>query len=562
MATPEATSAPAVEKTLSPESQEILEGLSVDKIALHRLQQRYAYNEARQAIDDAGGTVAEMQAAGNFALKEADRVFLKSLIDSEVGQGNIDAVQAVIEKYSMMNMSHADWQFGKPEADEDGEAYLSGQDQLAADLDALKGVLSGDAETQPAIPMDPEKAAKLYELNTLRDTLAELTAKRQGRLGTIRGGGEKYQEALEAYNTRVQEVGRETLEDQLADDTLSDEEKQKLVVEYLFDEQKKLREETLEKVKGTKVHKVINWLNKGHWSVRVLKGAAVGVGAGLVGAGVGALAGVAGAATIGAGVAATVTAGARFARGFAASDGRQGRGMDTHENDKWHKIGAGTAISTKESGDAFDAAHGYFADKYERDTRAEQGKRRKSVIAGMAGVALGAGAVMGIHTAVDSGIFDGWGNRNLSPGVSAQGHEYGSSTEIGNADGSTTNGTADLPFETHHESNVHIPDHPESGSQDGGFDHVFDDTEQDAEENPEVTPEPDPNFYVEPGEGGIHLFQDMGLTEKDWYSVANELRSEFPGQFYMYGNDVRISHPGQLPIEVQEFVKGKFGLAA
>lgn len=72
-------------------------------------------------------------------------------------------------------------------------------------------------------------------------------------------------------------------------------------------------------------------------------------------------------------------------------------------------------------------------------------------------------------------------------------------------------------------------------------------------------PELDPNFSVEDGEGGISLFESIGLNEAQWNEVSGELQQRFPTSFYNEGGEVRLTQSGQLPLEVQEFIKGRFG---
>ena len=117
------------------------------------------------------------------------------------------------------------------------------------------------------------------------------------------------------------------------------------------------------------------------------------------------------------------------------------------------------------------------------------------------------------------------------------------------------------------------PPEGDAGDSDGSAEEPLDDGAQESDELPANTDQdarwdeqdnaellPDPSFVIENGEGGIHFFQRIGLSEAQWYSVAGELLNQFPGDFYAYGSDVRLSHPGQLSLEAQEFIKGRFGL--
>lgn len=90
--------------------------------------------------------------------------------------------------------------------------------------------------------------------------------------------------------------------------------------------------------------------------------------------------------------------------------------------------------------------------------------------------------------------------------------------------------------------------------------------EFEASNGPEITPEyvdsgiEYTGFDISPGVGGIEMMQDLGLTERDWYSVAEELQKLFPDEFYREGTDIRISKPGPLSDGVQQFIKSRFSL--
>lgn len=305
--------------------------------------------------------------------------------------------------------------FGMPILDDEGhQAYhndLSGTDKVWD----LQAEMYGRtiAETEPVATDTEDEVEALVDiaerrelLSTKRDELAKLSAKRQGRLAGK--GGEKYATAKQDYTDLMREVAKHDLRAQLDDEALSPDEKKAIVVGYLMDEQKILREKSLAELQGTPVSKFVNWMNKGGFVKRMFKGAAVGLGAGVAGAAIGFAAGAAGVATIGAGVAAAVTGATRFARGFATKDARNGRGINTMFSNEQHVTTLGELGDDQEhhvdtSIDRLDAL-------FENDIRHQQLKRRKSVGAGVLGIAIGAGVAFAGQAAMDSGVFHGTAN--------------------------------------------------------------------------------------------------------------------------------------------------------
>ncbi|MNQ92636.1 hypothetical protein D3C85_1080670 [compost metagenome] len=248
-------------------------------------------------------------------------------------------------------------------------------------------------------------------LDQRRASLAELSAKRQGRIAGK--GGEAYAEAKELYDEQMILLARAELKSELEDNSISDDTKKIRVTEYLLEEQTKLRELTIDKLQNTPVGNFVKYMNRGKIATRIAKGLGLGLVAGAVGAGIGVVAGVAGAAAVGAGVATAATAAVRFARGFAHVDAKEGRGMQQLSGDQAQKD---EIISSLDAAPTYiDTAHQQLSDKYEEDTKKEQGKRRKSVGAGVLGIVLGAGIAAGAHALIDAGAFDSFGNRNLNP---------------------------------------------------------------------------------------------------------------------------------------------------
>ena len=69
-----------------------------------------------------------------------------------------------------------------------------------------------------------------------------------------------------------------------------------------------------------------------------------------------------------------------------------------------------------------------------------------------------------------------------------------------------------------------------------------------------------PGFDIPSGGGGERLMESLGVDSSKWYDIAEDLYQQFPDSFYKEGGDVRISNPGALPNEVQQFIIGRLGL--
>ena len=256
------------------------------------------------------------------------------------------------------------------------------------------------------------------ELASLRDELATLMAKRHGRIAGK--GGEEYEAARARYNDQLIALGKLEKEAYLNDPTKSDEDKRLEVTKYLFDEQAKLHQATTEKLANTPTGKFIGWMTKGKVATRIAKGLALGVGVGIAGAAVGAVAGVAGAAAIGAGVVTAATTATRYARGFAMHFGKEGRSMRTADADQL----AGAAQAAEgDSGEFIEKINAYKDDITERELKRGQRKTRMAVGAGVLSIVAGAGLATAAHAAIDSGFFNGDGNRFIGGGAETDGGE-------------------------------------------------------------------------------------------------------------------------------------------
>lgn len=393
---------------------------------------------------------------------------------------------------------------------------------------------SSDAESESKAELETLTEALTESLNESRTKLAKLGAKRQGN---IFGRGDDYEEALDEYNKNVVALGRLETKALLEDESLSESEKNARVIEYLFIEQNALRDESMESLANSKVNKFIEkfaeFMNRGNTATRVAKGVLFGAG---IAAGtavvVGAGAGIAG---VGAGIVASgIVAGAatRFARAFAMQDAKDatknGKGVESLDASIKERAEERLNDADAEgSDDLFEKLQSTFDDSFEDDIKKEQKKRRKTVYIAAGSVAIGAalGTVVGVVS--DSGILENLGGTAHAAPVPESYPAIDSLKDIVAGADSQVDALVNPP-------EIHFP-------------------------TAEV-PSFDTNFIVDSGEGGISFFQDLGLTESDWYASSQELVQNFPNDFYSDGGDVRISHPGQLSVEAQEFIKARFSL--
>lgn len=399
-----------------------------------------------------------------------------------------------------------------------------------------RATASSEPETKPLIPqkaaheIDPAVEGAEAKLASLRGQMAAVSAKRQGRLF---GKSGEYEQLQAEYNTQLVALGKMKLAEVIANDALTDSQKNVAVISYIFDEQQQLREQTKEVLKDTKVSKFIEWFNSGTKGQRFRRGVYLGLGGVIVGAGLGAVAGVAAGAGIAGAATATAVSGTRFARYFAKKDNQQGRGMEQIENQAivQHKSETMKRLEGDSEADKLATASNYFTDLFERDTKAQQEKRRKSVRAGLAGVAIGAVAG-GLAAEAASQGFDAigeWSNRNLP---------------TSNAEALSDHATDASIEENAGESN---------GVADGGQSASG---EVPAADGYEFSSDA---FTVSNGEGWYQTFADMGIT--DTTEQAELLQKVGPvlqekGWAYPMGDGTwGISRPGILPSDVLELIK-------
>lgn len=272
----------------------------------------------------------------------------------------------------------------------------------AAHEEALAENGNRDADT---IEASPELIDARNELNNLRDQLGELLAKKQAR--AIRGV--KGYDAIKArYDAQKIVVGR--LEHQAwqlrnhgADQAASNAH----VVEYILNEMTQLRTSADNVIQswsvGKKLRNALSWASQAETlKGRIARGAVLGLGASAVFAAAGTL-------LVGTGLSAGVAAGAvaaggrvlAYGRNYASADRKYGRGLRTAMEDA-DRTGAENVLNPHAAGAMTDERRlqlaGQHADTVlDADVRGERTKRRKSIGAGLFGVAIGAGAVEGIN---------------------------------------------------------------------------------------------------------------------------------------------------------------------
>ncbi|HET8884088.1 MAG TPA: hypothetical protein VFM68_01310 [Candidatus Saccharimonadales bacterium] len=411
-------------------------------------------------------------------------------------------------------------------------------------------------ESAPAVPAKGEHADPAIELAdkklaTLRDQLAEASAKRQGH---VFGKGQKYEQLQAEYNTQLIALGKMKLSDVNNDTELTDSLKNVAAISYIFDEQAKLREQTKENLKNTKVGKFISWFNTGTKKQRFAKGVLLG-GAGVVaGVTAGAVVGVAAGAGLTGAAAATAVSGTRFARYFAKKDNQQGRGMEQLDPDMFasHKLEAIQQLEKDQEGGKLETAASYATSIFERDTKEQQEKRRKSVRAGVAGVAIGA-VLGGTITAAIGEMNDSLGeysNRNLPNGtVEAQppqetdGNGVVDNESNNDTSGSDNEGTNETP--THGEEDTNST--PDISSP---------------EQSPEAAT-PDYDFgadasTVVAGEGWYQTFGEMDIPNHERAELLQKVGPALQERGWAYpmlDGTWGISRPGALPQDVLELIQ-------
>lgn len=417
MNTPERAPTLSPEQTPQRTPQELL---SPDSIEQYRQSQAHALSEKTSFLKGAADRRAEREDFRAHDLPLMHRHYLAQAgVDENdprypqymhlLGQSAIETSNPMGDQWYIQDDNHQTRR----------DRYVQQYDQLFTPRDPIAGTPdTAPAATASSVDRDPILAEWHTELAGLRDELATLMAKRHGRIAGK--GGEEYEAVRARYNDQLIALGKLEKEAYLNDPTKSDEDKKLEVTKYLFDEQAKLHQATTEKLANTPTGKFIGWMTKGKVATRIAKGLALGVGVGIVGAAVGAVAGVAGAAAIGAGVATAATTATRYARGFAMHFGEKGRSMRVLDSDQRTES---VQDIDGQSGELIEKINAHKEAITEQELKRGQRKTRMAVGAGVLSIVAGAGLATAAHAAVDSGLFNGNGNRFIGGGAETDGGE-------------------------------------------------------------------------------------------------------------------------------------------
>ncbi len=218
-----------------------------------------------------------------------------------------------------------------------------------------------------------------------RDALALLGSKRGARMYSRKKGtkAELYELRHGKYTEKLRELGRLKLEHEHGNQ--DEQEKKTAAITYLLNEQTALRNKTTEFLKGTKIGRVVEWMNKGGRFKKIMKFAAVGAVAGVAGFATGGIAG--GAVAFGVGMA------ARAGRGFIAAEGKNGRALNEVDQTALdsHAYRANNAM------DLIDAGAAEMAGLYEGEIKDRQRKVKRAFGRGALYAGMGAGIGAAVH---------------------------------------------------------------------------------------------------------------------------------------------------------------------
>ncbi|HET6746486.1 MAG TPA: hypothetical protein VFH06_00060 [Candidatus Saccharimonadales bacterium] len=420
--------------------------LNPEAIELLRKKQAELIHEAQKDIDPmtdrAAYDQAEQDAYAQFgSLAEQ---YLEDFGVDRARDPNWHRYLDILSENSVNNMGDDEWLVGRSAAPDGSGGTVSGRDRamnsyndlLQGMNDEYEAAIHAVPDPEPILPPEPEPEdpdkdkkktpeeikntvdanpavqAARQNVDNLRSRLAKLSAKRQGRLFNREGGKlqEEYDEVEAQYKkaiallTRIELDAEKTAGRELSEDDERTEAAFRVVKQF-----HDLQAEAVETLKNTKVGKMITWLTTGGTVKRLAKGLLVGGAVGAVGAAITTFTlGTAGGA-VGAGLAFAGTRAAAFARGFAAYDNKEGRGMGIVDIDDNDPNSAFSLKTMKESGaegksrdEAVDLVHRHLMARLENDTKVEQGKRRKSTFKALGVVAIGATLAEGINLGVNA----------------------------------------------------------------------------------------------------------------------------------------------------------------
>lgn len=491
------------------------EALQID--AIEKLREAQAIHERAMEDQEAWNDFDARDRRREEAHQDFDRIIKEYLIAHGINEDDekFKEYKVLLREYSFDRISYNEW--NNDIVDADGTVHPSPRLEM---VDVLREKYGNTPDTTPPPPDNPtppdndptkvddpdkdkdkksktreevekiitEKYPNINALRTgvahLRSELAEVSAKRQGRISFFEGEKlrEEYETKKRRYDEKLNELIKLELEAEREIGLERTPEEERIDNAFkLINSFKELQQESVDILKDTKVGKIVTWLTKGGTVKRILKGAAVGVAAGAVGTAVtaftggGALAGV---------LAALPVLSARFARGFATFDNRKGgRGMQVIDpGDRTSSFNL-TTIEEAGAGDkspeeAIALIHQHLMDLLEQDTKKEQGKRLKSTVYAMGSMAVGAALTEGIASGVDA-----YGDR------------------IG-----------DLYDKVMGNNPVNAAGHPPGPP--AGVPDI-------APPAPETLYSPDA-LAINPGEGWYQTFEDMGIPQKDWPTLLEQ----------------------------------------
>jgi hypothetical protein len=470
------------------------------------------------------------------------------LIENGVGPDspNHDEVRQLYREAAIDTINENDWGNSPASQGIDPSDTKAEEDKFAERIQQRIG--NGD-QTDPDIPTNDELEAlhaealvenARFDVGTAREMWATESAKRQGKAFSLKD--KKRDEIRDDYHKKVQQLGILELED-IIEDTDDDTTKNAKVIAYLFEEQRKLRELTTEKLKGTKVGKFVEFMNKGSLGMRLLKGVGLGV---AVGVGGGALLGAAGAA----GAAVAAIGASRFVKGYASND--RHRGMKTAEEEFGDRPVELEDTENDSIEQRFNEAAEVYNEAFEDDTKKEQAKRRKALAWGAGSVAVGATLGYAISnfddvkaniSGIDDKISDWW---NDTP-----------------ADVTPDDIDGDLPPAPDLDNDGVIDSEDPDKDNDGVLNKY-----DSAPNNPNVWETPADKMdwsdfardarVVEAGEGWYQTFEEMGIPQDHWSDVLESAGPELQDQGWAYfdqsADEWRISQPGKLPPSALETI--------
>lgn len=527
------TPSPSTPET-TPEDHEHFDVRNFDEI---REEQRKILEAELDKVKDPYDTEAKKAArkAAYDKFEEHAREYLidKGALTSEDDPATFAKGVAYVRYHSIDNMSEDDWLY--PKVGDDGELQPSGRRLVIADyakksseatpIDPEDGKDKDPTEPTPEEakkdeePTEPEPkpeevkkeeeppAPKTFEeisaivdkdpaiiaaranVNNLRSELAALSAKRQGRLFNRKSGNlqEEYDAKRAAYETALNELIKLELSAERTAGLERDEEQERVEVAFrLIDQFKKLQTESVEHLMNTKVGGFVKWMTTGGTFKKILKGVAVGAGVGVVGAAITAFTLGTGLGALGAGVATGAAMAGRFARGFAMADNRGGRGMDVVDSEGRDSAFSKELITKtgkdKDTSQTVDAAHRILMEKFEADTKKEQGKRKKSTAIALGSIALGSVLAYGVNEIADHHY----------------GHIKGMYDSVHSGDAEFKPGPANV---IEHPTKTVIPERM------FGIDAM----------------------RIDPGEGWYQTFMDLNVPQKDWPALLDRVGPQLQG---------------------------------